>query len=368
MERMKLLNDYIFDNHLRYQEHQLIFTGDKQPVMFRGFWAASVVAALLSISEEGEIRDINIDSDEGRKDFFRRYEKEVLADNGGLFNTEVQALSDAYLECADDADLLLRICRNERLLDLALGLTIEYMQHLVKELVCDFIYELHPWHEPFAQWLFDAAFIETKRQQLLNINWTDPAEVFALTEEMNSLQSASYNLQSEEPTFVFNGLSAEQILNGYWNWLSNTAKKEADLFPDSKVHMAQIKKAILENERDYDFLKPEMKDFTPEQLNIFRAWMNQWTALLEQKIQSDTPKKNDIRQELFLDDVLNIPKERNYVEVRTYILERCKYDPDFKNYYRVHKMTDFCLQLSLLFNWYVDPNALGKRMKSKSKK
>ena len=81
-----------------------------------------------------------------------------------------------------------------------------------------------------------------------------------------------------------------------------------------------------------------------------------------------TPQKKSIRQELFLDNVMPIPPEHNYVKVREYIHERCNYDKEFEKYFNAHKRTDLCDQLSLLFGWFVDPNALGKRMKSKAKK
>ena len=304
---MKLLADYIFDEHLRYEAHELVYTGGNETVVFRGFLAASVMATLLSISDEGEARAITLDTDEGRDDFFRRYEKEVLADNGGLFNTEVQALNDAYLECTGDPELLPRICRNDRLLDLALGLTIEYMQRLVKELALEHIYDARKWTAPFAQWLFDAGFIETRRQRLLTIDWSDPAEVYALAEDLTKEQSPIINLQANEPTFVFDGLSAEQVVNGYWNWLWESVQKEAALFPDSKVRLSQLKQAILANELDYDFLKPEMKDFTPEQIELFDNWMAQWKAFVEKKIKPEkeitfwTKLVTDERQEALLD-------------------------------------------------------------------
>ena len=63
-----------------------------------------------------------------------------------------------------------------------------------------------------------------------------------------------------------------------------------------------------------------------------------------------------------------IPPEHNYVKVREYIHERCNYDKEFEKYFNAHKRTDLCDQLSLLFGWFVDPNSLGKRMKSKAKK
>ena len=133
--------------------------------------------------------------------------------------------------------------------------------------------------------------------------------------------------------------------------------------------MAEFKENILAQETNYEDLKPEMKDFTPDQLNLFRKWMNQWIDFVKTKIEPPvSPKKKDIRQEFFLDNILPVPPEHNYVEVKKYILERCRYDKEFKKYFEAHKRTDFCDQLTLLFGWFIDPNALGKRMKSKAKK
>ena len=159
------------------------------------------------------------------------------------------------------------------------------------------------------------------------------------------------------------------MLNGYWEWLWGEAQKEANLFPDAKVQLAQIKQIILKEETDYEFIKPEMKHFAQEQINLFRAWMNQWIDFVKEKIEPPvSTRKKDLRQELFLDNISPIPPEHNYVEVKKYILERCRYDQEFKKYYKAHKRTEMCRQLSFLFGWEVDDNALGKRMKSKAKK
>ena len=53
-------------------------------------------------------------------------------------------------------------------------------------------------------------------------------------------------------------------------------------------------------------------------------------AELEQLAPAIVPKKRDVRQELELDNILPIPPERNYVKVREYIIERCKYDKNFE--------------------------------------
>lgn len=94
-----LLADYIFSDSLRYEGHKLLYApAGSNPTELSGILAASIAAALLSVADEGEARGITLDTPKGRNDFFVRYEKEVLADNGGLLNTEVQALNEAYLE------------------------------------------------------------------------------------------------------------------------------------------------------------------------------------------------------------------------------------------------------------------------------
>ena len=360
----QLLADHIFSDTLRYENHRLIYgSTDQDRMELGGFLGAAVLGALLYGQDEGRERNIALNTSEGQQDFIARYEDETIHENGGFFTTEVHALSEAYMEINGEMDALLAICGNERLYSLAFGLMIDYMERLVKEQICEHIYDLVPWSEPFAQWLYDAAYVETRRQQLLAICWDDPAIVCALSEFLRKPK------EETQPTFVFGGLSAEQVLEGYWNWLWDTVQKEANLYPDAKERLAQYKQTILENETNYDFLKPEIGKLQPSDINLFRKWMGLWKEFVEQKIEPpvSTQKKN-IRQELFLDNISPIPPEHNYVKVREYIIERCKYDKEFEKYYKAYKRTDFCDQLSLLFGWFVDPNALGKRMKSKAKK
>ena len=363
---MHLLDNYTIDAHTRYESHRLIYTPEnEEPIVLGGILGAAILAALLVDTDEGDARNIALDTDAERAEFFARYEKEVRRDNGGLFLTEVWALNEAYLEFTGDEELIMQICRNDRLYDLAIGLTIEYMQRLVREEVCEQIYDLCPWTGPFAQWLFNAGPVETRRQKLLSIDWTDAAEVYALSEELNDNQ-----LAISGPTFVFEGMSAEQVLNGYWRWLWETAQTEANLYPDAKVRLAEYKQIILEQETDYDFLKPEMKDFTPEQLNLFRSWMNQWIDFVKHKItcpeEESFPEQHKsprIKQVLFPDKYMTCPAANKYADTRDYIMERCRYDAEFKNFILSHTIAELCDQLSLMFGWYVIPNHLGKRFK-----
>ena len=281
-----MLENHIFSERLRYEAHQLFYTSDDEPIILSGILGASVLAALLVDTPEGDARGIAVDSPEQRNEFFLRYEREVRRENGGLFSTEVQALCRSYIELTGTESVLFTICGNDRLFDLAVGLTIEYMQRLVREEVHEHIYEACPWKGPFAQWLYDAAFIETRRQYLLSIDWVDEAAVYALNEQITNNQ-VSLTDEQVAPTFVFAGLRAEQVLRGYWEWLWEAAQQEANIYPDSKVKLAHIKQLIRDNETDYDFLKPEMSHFTPEQLNLFRQWMTQWTEFVERKLKPE---------------------------------------------------------------------------------
>ena len=175
---MHLLSDYIINAHTRYEAHTLFYIPENgDSIELRGFLAAAIFAALIVDTNEGDARGIALDTDEQREAFFTRYEKEVRRDNGGLFSTEVQTLNEAYLEFTGDEEILVQICRNDRLFDLADGLMIEYMQRLVREQVGEQIYDLVPWTGPFAQWLLNAGYVETRRQHLLSIDWNDPAAV-----------------------------------------------------------------------------------------------------------------------------------------------------------------------------------------------
>ena len=368
-----LLDNYIFSPSLRYEGHKLIYTPENEgPIEFGGMLAASVLCALLSVTDEGETRGIVLDTPEGRNDFFKRYEKEVIADNGGLFTTEVQMLSEAYLEFTGEEGLLLQLCRNDRILDLAVGLTVEYMERLVRERVGEHIYDVAPWTEPFAQWLFNAGYVEARRQYLLSINWTDAPAVYALAEELQ--KEPSWSASNQSPLFVFDDLSAEQVLNGYWNWLWETVQQEANRYPDAKKRLIEYKQLILQHETNYDDLKPEMKDFTPDQINLFRSWMNQWTDFVKQQIKptATSPKKRKEEGQLFFpDDVLTCPTEdtdEKYAAAREYITERKRYDKEFRIFVKNSSHAKLCRQLTLLFGWYVEPSALRKSLLRKPKR
>lgn len=361
----RLLDDYIFDDQLRYEAHTLIYRPfDANEIQLTGIMGAAVLCALLADTDEGDERAIMLDDEEQRNSFFIRYEREVRRDNGGLFSTEVNALSQAYIEIAN-TEVLMHICRNDRLYDLAIGLVMDYMHRLVREQVYDHIYESVEWRMPFARWLFDAAFDETRRQYLLSFNWLDVAAVYTLSEQLSKAPSPL------PPTFYFQGEDAEQLMEKYFYWLWQQVQAQTAMMPDAKVQLAELKPDLLEGETNWDFLQTELKQLEPEDLNLFRKWINQWTEFITRKL--ETPEKEafpkpvktpKFKQELFADTVLPCPSENNYVEVCDYIAERCRYDHPFAAYYHSRTRVQLCEQLTAIFGWYVDPNHLGKRINS----
>ena len=360
----RLLENYTFDANLRYEAHTLIYTTPEgEETLLEGIMGAAILCTLLAETEEGDERAIALDTPEQRNTIFVRYEREVRRDNGGLFSTEVEALSQAYIELTD-SNILIQICRNDRLYDLALGLVLDYMQRLVREQVGDHIYEAVPWHMPFAQWLYDAAFAETERQHLLSINWVDPAEVYALAHTLKKSDNTP-----RTPTFYFQSENAELLMEKYFSWLSDQVQAEAAMMPDAKSELAQLKPFALAQETNWDFITPELKKLDPEDLNLFRKWMKQWTEYITRQW-SDTPentfpehtKTPKFEQVLFPDTILPCPPANNYVKVCEYIKERCRYDETFNTYYNEHTRVKLCQQLTAIFGWYVDPGFLGSRI------
>lgn len=361
-----LLSDYIFSDHLRYEGHRLIYTPESgEPVVLGGILGAALLCARLLNTNEQKERGFLLSEELRYEPFFIQYESEVIADDWGYIEAELEQLDLAYLELfSNDQVSIETICPNKRQLSIAFDVVVTYMRRIAIEKYQAHIYDLVKWTMPFSRWLFNAAQAEPQRQRFLQMDWTDPPQVHKLAEEQQSPDA-----DNPSPSFIFEDEEAADIMARYWDWLWNYAQKDAALFPDSNVVMAGYKERILNRETNYDDIKPEMKDLQPAQINLFRAWMNQWTDFVKTKIEPPvSTKKKDFRQELVPDNVSPIPPEHNYVKVREYIIERCKYDKEFEKYYKAHKRTDFCDQLTLLFDWYVDPNALGKRMKKKAKK
>ena len=366
----RLLDDYIFSQTLRYEHHKLIYQPDGKPeIIIGGMMAAAIMAVRLVDQDEGEARGITLENRAERRTFFQRYEREVRAEDGGLFKNEVQTLRDNHIELLGETDLLMEWCTNERLFDLAITLIMEYMDQLVLEEIGEHIYDRHPWGGPFAQWLYEAGFEETYRQRIRSTKWLDAAEVDALNQYIQEGD------EETEPTFVFEGLSADELMSRYYTWLMNTAEKEASLFPDADVQMAELRRQISDNELDWQYLKPNLNDLSGPNYNLFYKWMDSWKTYLTQHLQENYPQASTakhpaIRQLFFPDNITPCPKEDDpmrYSAVREYIKERSRYDHEFKNYVELVTRTELCQQLSAMFGWVVNENSLGKNMRRERK-
>ena len=363
-----LLDDYIFSDSLRYEGHKLIYRPQSgEPVVLGGILGAALLCARLLNTEEQTERSLILDEALEYDSFITRYEQEVIADDWGYIDAELEQLDLAYLDLISDEQISIEtICPNKRQLRIAMDIVSTYMRRVAVELYKAHIYELVPWQMPFSQWLFNAAYAEPRRQRFLQMDWTEPALVHDLACYMD-------NDTPDEPLVYFESEEAADIMARYWDWLWNFAQKDAAIFPDANVRMAEYKESILRHETDWDFIKPEMKDFPQEQINLFRQWMNQWTAFVEEKLKSETPKMQRKKEDqlFFPDTILQCPTEdmeEKYAATREYIKERKKYDKEFRIFVKNSSHAKLCRQLTMLFGWYVDPNSLRKSMLRRSKR
>ena len=286
---MHLLDNHIINPRTRYESHRLIYTPDhEEPIEFGGFLGAAILAALIVDTDEGEARNIALDTDEQRNDFFLRYEREVRRDDWGYLSAEIAQLRENYIQIAVGTTKLNDICPNIRLLDLTMNITVTYMQHLVVEIFREHIWEVYPWQAPFSQWLINAARIETRRQRYLHTDWTDAPIVNALADEQSPItneQSPITNEQSpiEPPSFVFEGEKASDIMERYLQWFSDDFVTRAQELPGAKITSAD-RNYIFSQETDWTFLSDEIDALSPEEQNEWNQWMKEWTKFLTDRI------------------------------------------------------------------------------------
>ena len=92
-----------------------------------------------------------------------------------------------------------------------------------------------------------------------------------------------------------------------------------------------------------------------------------------------TPKEEDERVKdltsesvseagLEAEQILGIPHEGKYSEVRQYIEERCRFDEEFKQFVANNTRVALCQRLSKEFGWTVDHYALGRNINRKRKR
>ena len=275
----KLLADYIINPAMRYESHRLIYTPENaESIEFGGFLAAAILAALIVDTDEGDARNIALDTPEQRQDFFFRYEREVRRDDWGYLAAEVNQLRDNYVQITLGPTTLSDLCPNRRLLELAMELTESYMRYLVIEIFREHIWEVMPWKMPFAQWLIDAARVETRRQRFLKTDWTDVPMV---------IQLADMPDETEAPTFFFEGEKADEIMERYLQWLSDEYVKMKQGMPGAKI-TSDDRKFIFEQETDWSFLSDETGTFDTFEQKEWLQWQQEWTKFLTERL---LPKK-----------------------------------------------------------------------------
>ena len=289
-----MLEDIILSDSIRYEAHTLIVDmPSAEPIRIKGAFGAALLCALLVDTDEGNRRAIAIDSDEDKAEWIKRYEREVRREEWGLLPVEVDMLCDAYLAFAADDDLLSSICPNVLLAQLAFDLIAFYMRYLVLETFRPTIFEAVPFREPFAAWLLEAARIETRRQRLLAIDWTDPAIVYDLVHEISNeaLTGLTTNealtgltTNDQRPTFIFSGHSADDVMTRYWTWLWQQVRQLAFQEPNSKAALARYTKDVLAQETDLAFLQSEIDALIPDDQKHFGQWIDRWNAFITRQL------------------------------------------------------------------------------------
>jgi hypothetical protein len=270
-----LLSDYIFSPSMRYEAHQLYVTRDgEDEFVFGGFLGAALAAVFLVDTPEGNARGIHLYTDDEKEAFFALYDREVLRDDWGYLSAELNQLRDNYVQFIDDPNCLIGLCPNRRLFSLAMELLVTYMRRLVVEPFGEHIWEAMPWKMPFAQWLIDAARVETRRQRFLRTDWVDIQAVILL---------ANMPDETEEPTFFFEGEKAADIMQRYFQWLSDEYVAMKQGIPGSQITSAD-RSFILSQETGCEFLSDEIDQLSASEKEDWLQWQKEWNLFLSDRL------------------------------------------------------------------------------------
>ena len=276
-----MLEDYIINEQIRYENHYLKVA--QTEIEIGGVTGAALLSALIVDTEEGVRRGIAIDSDAERMAWIAKYEREVRREEWGLLGAEVELLNDAYIGLATSDVEWSDICPNVLLSDLALQLVTTYMRYLTVETFGNHIWEYQPWVEPFARWLLNAAQKETRRQQFLHTNWTDPAQVNALYEYLQR------DDQMNELTFTFEGEDAEDIYKRYLTWVWTTYQAQIRELPGAQPRAARHRNFVVEQETDWLFLKDEINALNDDHRQLWGQWMLNWQKYITKHLKPEKP-------------------------------------------------------------------------------
>lgn len=367
---------------MRYESHRLEYRySDKEdPVLIGGFLGAALLFVHLFNTEEGEQRGISFRTEQEQDRLIERYEDEVIADDWGHLEAEIDQLNDTYIQLAPDELELSDLFTNKRQFFIAMSMTIRYMQLLAVGEYHEHIWEATSWRIPFADWLYYAGYKEIKRQRYLYVDWTDMALVNDLAERLKKgddngeyKEDADYD-DENGPIFTFIGDDAEEILRHYWEWEWENIRRQAAEAPDTEQELTRLKELYLRDETDDHIMEDQVRKLPVDTQKLFRKWMTRWKAFITEKLAPtaldsfpEQQRQTRVEQKLFPDPTLTCPQPSKYTQVRDYINKRSKYDEEFRDYYESHALYNFCEQLTLMFGWYVNPNSLGKSLKREKK-
>lgn len=278
----QLLSDHIFSEQMSYESHRLVCTFEAETICIEGVFAAALVSALLVDTEEGKQREIAIDTDDERKAWMMRYEREVRQDDWGLFSTEIQLLNNAYIELATSNILIAQLCPNKRLLDLAMHLLHDYMQYLCVEIYGEHIWNCVPWQAPFPAWLLAAAQVETRRQRCLQTDWTNPLELMQLINQNNETNN-------DKPTFLFEEEPAEGIMQRYLDWLWEAYQTQIKLTPGENPNAPKHRNFVVEQETNWLFMRDEINKLSETDRLLWTKWMIAWEAYIKKRLKPQQP-------------------------------------------------------------------------------
>lgn len=296
----KMLEDIVLTERVRYEQHMLVYTPENgsEPIRISGVMGAAILCTMLVDTDEGNRREIAIDTDAEQDAWMLRYEREVRRHAWGMLDREITLLSEAYIQLTADESALFAICPNILLLDLAMKIVVRYMQHLVFESYGAHIWEKVRWEAPFARWLIDAAEIEPLRRQLLHTDWADYKAVIALDND---------GVPDGQVALTFADEEAADIMQRYYQWAWNSYQAQLREVPGAKVNSAHHKNDFLSEETAWAFFTDQTKDWDEEARKLWKQWQTNWTDFLthtlkpEREILFWTKDVSEERQEQLLD-------------------------------------------------------------------
>ena len=190
------------------------------------------------------------------------------------------------------------------------------------------------------------------------------AAMLAHTEGFRARNCRDMLLENRDPDF-------EEGITLYDRFLKSAQRRfeEEDFLIDTHT---QIQKLIAENEQlaaeniQLKWTITTMENQQNNQYNhciIYNAPVYNTTNNYAAPQESQQVQSEETRVESrSANDILGIPREGKYTEVRKYIEERKRFDEEFKLFCENSSLRDLCKRLTKEFGWFVDENSLQKNL------